>query len=294
MGLDLDKLKNELQTSKGLLSEIKKEKMPNKVAMAKIALKLLEERNGKLTPEAVRNNFDDILTNLIITEYGAYRRYEKELIIDSLRIFLRDKFEKTDDFPELQKFFSGMKKKYLRQRDNNFEDFIGDTITDIYPILNIISFSASQAAKSRAGGSLENHLENLFNLLGFKFKTQQHIKGARVDFIFPDLKVYEEQPTNCIFLASQTTLKDRFRLSLSKISSVSNARKYIVTATGKGLITKNDYKDLTKNKVGEIREKGFKLIVFSEVKERFKDNPTVVSFSDFIKKEYPSISRLWD
>lgn len=292
MAVDFDKLKLEIQSSTGLLAKAK-ENMPSKKEMAKLALDKLEKAKGKLTESDVRKNFSSLLKELILTEYGLYLEFERDIIGNALKTFLTKEFGKSQKFPELQKLFSNLKANYLQQAITKFEDFMGQTTADLYPVMSMINMSASQAAKSRAGGSLENHLENLFRILGFKFETQKVIRDARIDFLFPSLAVFRSQPENCLLLSSQTTLKDRFRLSLSQISAISNVRKYIVTATGAGIITPRDPQDLTDNKLREIKEKGFEIIVFDEVKKKYSNNPTVMSYSYFVQKEYPTISQLW-
>jgi hypothetical protein len=287
---DFTKLKKEIQSHEGLLSIIKKEKMPRKKEMARLALNELEKSQGKLLESYVKIHFNELLKRLILLEHELYREYERTLIANSLKVFLNERFGKTTEFPELQKLFDGISK--LDQ--SKFTDFMGETTIKLYPVMSLIAMSASQGAKSRAGSSLENHLENLFRVLNFKFEPQKLIQGVRVDFIFPNLEMFQKQAGDCLFLASQSTLKDRFRMAISQISSISNVRKYIVTATGLGIITPRDVHDLTDNKLHEIRDKGFKIIVFDEVKEKYRDNPTVLSYSDFIGKEYPAISKLWD
>jgi hypothetical protein len=294
MAYNLAKLKSEIQTSQGILAKIKEKKMPDRKAMAKLALDEIEKNSGRLTKDFVENNFSPLLKELICTEYRLYAQYETDIIKCALKIFLEDYFGKTKDYPELQKLFTHLKGGFSQGTITNFEEYMGHTTVDLFPVMRLVIDSASQGAKSRAGGSLENHLENLFNVLGFKFVPQvQIIENARVDFLFPNLSAYKKQPQNCMILSSQTTLKDRFRLSISQISAISSVRKYIVTATGAGLINPSDRNDLTDNKLREIGAKGFKIIVFDEVKNRYPNNQTVIAYSRFIQKEYPAIASLW-
>jgi hypothetical protein len=294
MAYNLEKLKAEIQTSQGLLAKVKEKKLPDRKSMAKLALHEIERTNGELTKAFVESNFSPLLKELIRTEYRLYAQYETEIIRNALKVFLDDFFGKTKDYPELQKLFLHLKGSYPQDVSLNFEQYIGHITVDLFPVMRLVIDSASQGAKSRAGGSLENHLENLFTVLEFKFAPQVQIsKNARVDFLFPNLSAYKKQPQNCMFLSSQTTLKDRFRLSISQISAISSVRKYIVTATGAGLINLADRNDLTDNKIKEIGDKGFKIIVFDEVKNRYPNNQTIISYSRFVQKEYPAMASLW-
>ena len=158
--------------------------------------------------------------------------------------------------------------------------------------MNLVTVSAHQGRRCRAGGSLENHLENLFKILEFRFETQKKIGGV-IYFVFPSLDFCLRHPQDSLILCSQTTLKDRFRLAIAQISAVSSAKKFIVTATGAGIMTSRDTGDLPTDKLSEIMSKGFRVIVFDDVKEAHGGNDAIISYSDFVQRYYPSTSALW-
>jgi hypothetical protein len=293
MATDFLKMKPEIQQSKGLLKEVKQvQMMPDKKAMANLSLNKVRQII-ELNENYVKANFSDTLKLLIRTEYALYKENEMRIIGNSLNYFLHTHFQRTEKFPELQKYFLQMKQRYANENDRTFEDIMGETTSELFPLMNLIIMSTANAAKSRAGSSLENHIENLLNILQYQFEAQQYVDTVKVDFVFPNLNYLMQHPRNSFILCSQTTLKDRFRLAISQVPALSNVRKYLVTATGAGVITGRDTGDLTPQKITELTDKGFNLIVFDDVKANHANDESIISYSDFVTKEYPNISRFW-
>lgn len=85
--------------------------------------------------------------------------------------------------------------------------------------------SVSNRRKSRAGKSLELHLEQLFNEYGLTtFETQAVTEGnKKPDFLFPSAKAYHDEtwPQHSLrMLAVKTTCKDRWRQILNEADRV--------------------------------------------------------------------------
>lgn len=85
--------------------------------------------------------------------------------------------------------------------------------------------SVSNRRKSRAGKSLELHLEQLFNEYGLTtFETQAVTEGnKKPDFLFPSAKAYHDEtwPQHSLrMLAVKTTCKDRWRQILNEANRV--------------------------------------------------------------------------
>lgn len=85
--------------------------------------------------------------------------------------------------------------------------------------------------KSRAGHSLELHLEAIFNSLGIEYEAQVITEGnKRPDFIFPSSKAYHSTsfPTDkLVFLAAKRTCKDRWRQIINEADRIKN--KFLFT-----------------------------------------------------------------
>lgn len=87
--------------------------------------------------------------------------------------------------------------------------------------------------KSRAGKSLENHLEEIFRESSLSFECQVKTEGNKTsDFVFPSSEAYHDGsfPTKGIVtLGAKTTCKDRWRQVLNEANRVRNSQKFLCT-----------------------------------------------------------------
>lgn len=87
--------------------------------------------------------------------------------------------------------------------------------------------------KSRAGKSLEHHLEAIFDANQILYTAQAITEGnKKPDFIFPSQEAYHDLtfPTeNIISLAAKTTCKDRWRQVLNEANRVRDKDKFLCT-----------------------------------------------------------------
>ena len=116
--------------------------------------------------------------------------------------------------------------------------------------------SIANRRKSRAGKSLELHLEEIFKSRNLQFESQVCTEGKkRPDFIFPGAKEYHNMnfPTSSlIFLASKTTCKDRWRQILNEADRIEV--KHLFTLQ----------QGISNNQLTEMYENGIKLVVPKE------------------------------
>jgi EcoRII C terminal/Restriction endonuclease EcoRII, N-terminal len=87
-----------------------------------------------------------------------------------------------------------------------------------------VAMSVINRRKSRAGKSLELHLETVFTEEEVSFERQRMTEtGSVVDFVFPSLERYHAAPASAPdvrILAVKTTLKDRWRQVLQEAKKV--------------------------------------------------------------------------
>ncbi len=87
--------------------------------------------------------------------------------------------------------------------------------------------------KSRAGKSLEHHLEAIFDANSIQYTSQAITEGnKKPDFIFPSEEAYHnfDFPTNSInSLAAKTTCKDRWRQVLNEANRLRDKDKFLCT-----------------------------------------------------------------
>ena len=107
--------------------------------------------------------------------------------------------------------------------------------------------------KSRAGKSLEYHLEEIFKCFNLNFNTQIVTEGnKKPDFIFPNAESYhnpEFDERKLTFLASKTTCKDRWRQIINEADRIET--KHLFTLQ-QGIST---------NQLNEMAQHHVKLVV---------------------------------
>ncbi len=110
------------------------------------------------------------------------------------------------------------KAEFRYYSDEIFQSFT--SIDDFVGLANTIL----NRRKSRAGKSLEHHLDNVFTVSGVRFSHPGRTEGNRQpDFIFPSNDDYRNpgfSNENLIFLGAKTTCKDRWRQILNEADRI--------------------------------------------------------------------------
>lgn len=102
--------------------------------------------------------------------------------------------------------------------------------------------------KSRAGKSLEHHLESMFTYYCLPFTKQARTEGnKRPDFIFPSERAYHNYSfsnDNLFFLGAKTTCKDRWRQVLNEADRIETKHLFTLQQgiSANQLEEMNDYK----------------------------------------------------
>jgi type II restriction enzyme len=134
--------------------------------------------------------------------------------------------------------------------------------------------------KSRAGQSLEHHLDTIFKSNNLRFSHPGRTEGNRKpDFIFPGNDEYHDVEFNhdkLIFLGAKTTCKDRWRQILDEASKI--PCKHLFTLQ----------QGISKNQLDEMYESEVRLVVPLEYKSTYP-----VEYRDKILslKEFMSYTR---
>jgi type II restriction enzyme len=148
-----------------------------------------------------------------------------------------------------------------------------DNVVDFIAIAN----SISNRRKSRAGRSLELHLERIFQEEGLTgFDTQATTEGnKKPDFLFPDIESYRDpnfSDGRLNMLAVKTTLKDRWRQVLNEAHRIPH--KYLFTLQ-EG-VSENQFKEMT--------SEGVTLVVPKALIKKYPQTTrsALISLEDFI------------
>jgi hypothetical protein len=101
--------------------------------------------------------------------------------------------------------------------------FVADNAVDVDGFLSF-SLSVQNRRKSRAGASLENHLEVVFRAFGLTFERGAETENRnRPDFLFPGSASYKDHAfpaERLLMLGSKTSCKDRWRQVLSEANRI--------------------------------------------------------------------------
>lgn len=107
--------------------------------------------------------------------------------------------------------------------------------------------------KSRAGKSLEHHLEEIFKIAELLFQTQVTTENnKKPDFLFPNIEAYNNpnfDDKKLILLAAKTTCKDRWRQILNEADRIET--KHLFTLQ----------QGISKNQLEEMKRYNVQLVV---------------------------------
>ncbi|WP_462251749.1 type II restriction endonuclease [Ekhidna sp.] len=123
------------------------------------------------------------------------------------------------------------------------------TVEDLVKTANTIL----NRRKSRAGKSLEHHLEEVFRVFKLTFQTQVTTENnKKPDFLFPNIESYNNpsfEENKLILLASKTTCKDRWRQILNEADRIRT--KHLFTLQ----------QGISKNQLEEMKKYGVQLVI---------------------------------
>ncbi len=254
--------------------------------------KAYEKENGKLDIKIALLNTSKILQNFITIGRRIWIDISYKVERDWIKIYQNNMNYLSGKFPKIEKKFSSIYDNYdssiLPQKQHqNFHKPLSKYFAHF-------CFSNKQFAKQLAGKTFEYHIQSLLEVCQYKFERQKEIRPSQIlDFVYPSMQELNTSPTDCLVSECQSTLKDRFRLSLGKIPTDNPVKKYLFTASGLGIITESDKGDLSKEKINEIKDKGWNLVVFEDVKKKFYKYKSVISYEDFFNRVYPATASLW-
>ena len=139
------------------------------------------------------------------------------------------------------------------------------------------SLSVQNRRKSRAGFSLENHLEVIFNAQGIQHtRTAVTENKEKPDFIFPDIKSYHDptfDASKLTMLGAKSTCKDRWRQVLSEADRIPN--KHLLTLEP----------GISENQTNQMIRSNLQLVVPAAIHKTYRPTQTawLLNLTDFIE-----------
>jgi len=272
MDIDYSKINIELQGEKGLIKIIRKRHLPQTLVMAELAQKEFESKINDFS------NIDLALDNLLMLEYEIFLKKQKE--ITEKFIEYADNEASKSAFPNVRKIIDEYKNSPLLNSQPT------KILNGIVNVIVSLADSNRQSRVSRSGSSLMNHISYLLLKSGFTFQKDYQREfvlktGCKLDFFFPNLETYKEEPKNCCAVACQTTSNDRFRLTFAQMPH--DTRNRACTAIGNSNFgAKLGASSLTDNKLEEAKRNGVKFVIISSaIDERLKKSKTVMSYQEW-------------
>lgn len=135
------------------------------------------------------------------------------------------------------------------QHEYEAEPFVSDTGRLNVPLFNEFSKRVRNRRMSRAGKSLEQHVERILIARGINFDAQAHTERDETpDFLFPSRNAYLDPryPSKQLrMLAAKTSSKDRWRQVLSEADRITD--KHLFSITPAGITVKKNKRMLDKH-----------------------------------------------
>ncbi|WP_222928418.1 type II restriction endonuclease [Haloplanus rubicundus] len=296
-----NEIKNELQGS-GFLEEVKETRLPNSTVITGAALEKYESTYASLNPETISRQADRVLKRLLELEHEIYNEREQRVYREALVVFLQEKYDtgqtslhsfnssepeadQFTEYPHLQELFAELEEIY--ETTDDFKEAFQKILPLLYPAMDAISVSAQQSRRKRAGDSLRSHIENLLGKAGY---TIDSVHSAGNGYLY-QLHRHETDQEGSVYLSYLTTLRDRFRQSLSNGSiEDEDVPRFIMTGAGNSIFTSSRKSGVTDQKVSEITDEGFTLVVFETVKQnQHPDKKNVISYTEFFAERLPTL-----
>ena len=245
----------------------------SRIILEEIGIKI-EDRTETYLEEMLRK-FDHKFPNT--REFSDYARKTLENVqYDDEDDMLIGWIEREEIlFRTLEKYLIAEKLSSGFQGDNSTEDFIKYSLT------------VQNRRKSRAGYSLENHIEEILKRKNIRYdRNKKTENNSTPDFIFPSIKDYHNSLFNDSFLtmlAAKSTCKDRWRQILSEANRIKN--KHLLTLEPA----------ISENQTEEMRFRSVQLVVPKSILSTYslkqqKDIWTVRNFLNFIEDKQNMIN----
>ena len=283
--IDYNSIKAEIQGNNGLMKLLKKEILPTTEKMAALAQSEFVE---KLKPQKFED-VDLILDDLLTTEYTIFQRKETEILFSVIE--LADKYSTKEKFPNIRTLIDSVKEE-LSKGENPL--YVAKHYT---PIFFAAIESNRQSKVTRAGHSLMHHLDFLFQKNSFEknsdYKKNIKVEAYPLDFFFPNIENYKNDPLNCCAIACQTTINDKVKKVESELPN--NVRRRVCTAIGSANFGDGAVKDLSGTRLAEAYKENYKFVVLEKAflqNPSLKDSNSVMTYKQLFE-EIKKLKPLW-
>lgn len=229
--------------------------------------------------EVVSDTEDDY-TEILVDRFGNSFPTTKEFSAFARSTVEVDPIRNPDDallrwYEREEKMFMCMERHLIQERLR--EGFTDHDVVDVDAFIRF-SLSVNNRRKSRAGFSLENHLEALFTVQNIRYShTPITENRSKPDFLFPSIERYKDTSypsTNLTMLGAKTTVKDRWRQVLEEADRIE--RKHLITLEGA----------ISEYQTNEMISRNLQLVIPKEIQETYSERQKkwLYSVSDFLQE----------
>ena len=288
-----EKLKKEVQKflTKKLRPQITKE----------IKTKYAKKIQKKYSKQKVKKNFSNVLRETIKDDTDIFNSINRKIKNNWLNDFIKMKDDLKKDYPLLTDKYNKYKLKHgilVRDKkiilpEKNIKlifEYFGDTIS-------YAQMSQIQSGKAKAGKSFESCISICLEACDIQFQEQITKKSIdesntdikKTDLIFPSMQYALSNPRDSFQAECQSTLADRFRLTVGKVTDIP---MNCLTADGTDFYGNKDTISESMNE--EAKKAKITIVAFKDVaiKKKNLGYTQVISYEEFIN-EIDGKSKKW-
>jgi hypothetical protein len=253
-----------------LMASVRKKRLPSSEQIVEETFQKLGIIPGKIPPDFVQQNFNQILNDVWIETLHVLEEYEGRIYpsntIDSLMTQKNNVVVKAEEI----------------SKKEGFKPAVRFLFTALYPYLREIFLSISQSRKQRGGKDFEFQFGKLLQLIGIPYQRVQ--RKFRVDFMIPSDDAFKKNPISAVIVSAKRTLRERWREVVEELHAMRSPNIFLATA---------DY-DVSKGHIKAICDHyRIHLIVWDEVKEKYSSNPLVLGYTEWSNERIPILKRFW-
>lgn len=284
-------LKEEIQGQQGLVTWLRRKVIPSGAELARQARERVWKQfwlEKEPTPAEIQERVDKLFCSLLDTEYEVYLEYEEMCAQRAPALVLSE--EGKHRFPRTAQLLQSALDVVANTQRPAIQR-LSEITSYLRPFYRLFGQSLTQGRMGRAGGSAQIHLEYLLHQLGYtgEFETQQVLNG-KVDFLFPSKKAWDKDRQRCIIVSVKRSIRERYKQVFEELGITGGLTVYLVTTEP----TDEARKDLTPEKVANIKKQNVYLVVRDSVKQQqFSSEQRVLGFTQLITQELPLRRQLW-
>lgn len=174
------------------------------------------------------------------------------------------------------------------------KDLCGEYAGRIFPYLYALSLSNTNSRRSRAGKTFEAIIYKIYDLLGYRFDSQNRLGrkifddvglGKKVDSVLPGIAEFNRRRNKTIIGTMKTSLRERWQEVAEEIERTKIPEIHLLTVD----------ENISVSKAAEMGKHNIVIVTFSWVaeSEKLKNANNIVSFEEYFFDEIPGILEYW-